>query len=89
MAMRFMIGWWSSNSLREAGPAPFEHWISNCRSGEKGEELLRCALVEAISHLGAHEVIRRHYPDAKVRFCEVPPDWWSMPQSPCLGGTPD
>jgi hypothetical protein len=73
----FMAGWCSSGSFFKGGcNLPFDHWVSSRRSAECGEELFLCGRIAAISQLVAEEVIRQHYPDAKIRFCEVPPAWW-------------
>jgi len=60
---------------------PFYWWISNRRVSDAGEELWICAVLEVATPFSAEETIRRYYPDAKVSFCEVPPDWWSPSQS--------
>ena len=77
VSKRFIIGWRSNAGLREEDVAPpFEWWISNRRPSERGEELSFCGVVNVASQFVAEEIIKRHFPDARISFCKAPPEWW-------------
>lgn len=68
---RFWASWWSGYYATEGcTEPPFQIWESGHRNRHDGkDEMSFCAVLDATSEVEIEEAVRRHFPDAEMRFC--------------------
>jgi len=75
MMARYWASWWSGNYADEGCTAPpFEFWVSGQRErrdgGEK-DDCSICAVIDAEDEDAVEGLIKNHFPDYEMRFCEL------------------
>jgi hypothetical protein len=76
--LRYWVSWYSGYYSDEgcSGP-PFQVWISGCtdRNDASGRDVCTmCAVIDATDEKAIWEVVAKHFPDYRPRFCETRAD---------------
>lgn len=72
---RYWVSWWSSNHVKmKVTKPPFQFWSSGTREVsnpkiDNYEESL-CAVIDANNESEIELVIKKHFPDYEMRFCD-------------------
>lgn len=72
---RFWVSWWSGNYADEGCTnPPFQFWNSGERDHRGNNpdrtDCALCAVIDCDTKQDAIDCIKKHFPDAEMRFCE-------------------
>lgn len=78
---RYWVSWWSGYYISEGcTEPPFKVWISGSKERQDGsqkDDLSICAVIDAENENEIWQVVKKHFPDYKGRFCIEKPDDFS------------
>ncbi len=83
---RYWVAWWSGSYADDGcTKPPFPFWMMEHRpyhgnrwDAKARDELALTAMVDAEDEASLWETIRRHFPDAELRWAEPKPAGWDL-----------